>query len=650
MMMYSLKMRASQSKSGSSQHISGAERIINENEINLNVEAFISRAMNHSKGQPDFINLKIEAVTQDEIQYVDALPVKTVEVLNAETGQEIILKYLEQIGITNGSAIMKMFSQTYNMRGAMLLDVDTLERLEPNHERGLRATYMDAVHNSANKVEDTKNHFAEAIVLASKVINAPNIIGEICVSDDPNYVTGYVAALSIGYVRITKLKDMGSPDGGRIFLYRGDHDKVKDCINYLEHQKVLVRNVPNNPATQNKNAETKNIVTNCSIVDKNNFLMETINNLKQNNLYRTMNVIESAQDSHVAIDGHDFIMMASNNYLGLTADSRIKVAAMDAIERYGTGSGGSRLTTGNFTLHKELEDDLSKFKHTERAILFNTGYMANVGTISALGRSGTVIFSDELNHASIIDGCRLSRAQVVIYRHNDMKDLENNIKKIAPSNGLIVTDAVFSMDGDIANLPAIMELTKKYNLLVMVDEAHSTGVIGGTGHGIVEHFGLKSNPDVLMGTLSKSLASEGGYVCGSQTLIDYLRNKARSFIFSTSLAPATIAAAKAALNVLNTEPERVKRLHYNIEYFCKHLNHYGINTNTESAIVPIIIGEEERALKIASELYNKGIYISAIRYPTVAKGQARLRAAIMATHTEDDLNTVAEKINRTIKP
>ena len=635
-MLYSLKMRASQSKNGNNQHISGAERILSEDDLKSNVEALINRALHHSKGQPDFINLKIEAITEDEIEYIDALPVSTIEVNNAEEGQQHIIDCLSRIGINNAADIMKKFSQTYNMRGAMLLDVDTLERLEPNRERGIRATFMDA-DNSSSNVNDGKNHFREALVLASKVVNAPGIIAEICMSDDPNYVTGYVAAPSTGYVRITKLKEPGCPDGGRIFLYRGKREDVAKCINYLENKKVLVKNVPSAP---NKTKTTKNIW---------NPLQNTIDNLKDNKLYRTMHTITSPQNSHITTDTRDFILLASNNYLGLNDDERVKNAAKSAIDEFGSGSGGSRLTTGNLILHEELERDLANFKSTDNAILFNTGYMANVGTISALCNKDSVIFSDELNHASIIDGCRLSRAKVVIYKHNDINDLERKIKSTTFANGLIVSDAVFSMDGDIANLPDIMSLARKYNLFVMIDEAHSTGVIGKSGHGIVEYFNLSDKPDILMGTLSKSLASEGGFVCGNHLLIDYLRNKARSFIFSTSLAPATLASAKAALKILNDEPERVQQLQHNVQYFCNQLKDHGICVSSESAIIPIIIGSEETALKISENLFNEGIYISAIRYPTVAKNQARLRVAIMATHTEEDLKIAAQKISLAMK-
>ena len=628
MTLYSMKMRASKQENGQSQHISGAEKILTEAELGDNAAALLSRALHHAKGRADFINLKIEATSPEEIVYIDSLPVSTLDVPTAAEGQRAILDALAKLGIKNGAAIMRQFANTYAMRGAMLLDADTLERLEPDHERGLRATYMDAEHTPARQAGDCKNHFQEAIVLASKVVSAPNIIAEICMSDDPDYVTGYVAAPSIGYMRITRLKEMGCPDGGRIFLYRGPKEEVPACIHYLEQQKVLVRNVPANPGK-------------AAAADSWQPLRDDLAARRQEQLYRTMRTIDTPQCAHVESAGHDLLMLASNSYLGLIDEPRVKAAAIDAVNRYGTGSGGSRLTTGTLPLHNALEAALASFKHTEAALLFNTGYMANVGIISALGTKGSTIFSDELNHASIIDGCHLSHARTIVYRHNDMADLEAKIQAAAPSHGLIVSDAVFSMDGDIADLPGILRLAQKYHLLSMVDEAHATGVIGATGHGIVEHFGLDTNPDILMGTMSKSLASEGGFVCGSQLLIDYLRNTARSFIFSTSLAPATLAAALAALALIRQEPQRVARLQENTRCFCDALTAHGIPTAATSAIVPIIIGDEGRAMRIAQQLYEEGIYLTAIRYPTVAKGSARLRAAIMATHTEEGLVAAA---------
>ena len=635
-MLYSIKMRASRMKKDHSEHISGAERILALDELKKNTSALLDRALSHAKGQPDFINIKIEAASAKDIIYIDALPVSTIEVADEKCGQEAIGDLLEKLDIKNIRAIMELFKQTYGMRGAMLLDVDTLERLEPNHERGIRATYMDAVHDNARTATGTKNHFQEAIVLASKVVNAPGIIAELCMSDDPDYVTGYVAAPTIGYVRITKLKPMGCPDGGRIFLYRGTKENVASCINYLEKQKVLVRNVPSSPDVE--------IKTEKQIMDPWKSIRDDLAKRHQADLYRTMQIISSPQCAHVTVDNRDMLLLASNSYLGLIDDERVKVAAKRAIDKYGVGSGGSRLTTGDLPLHEQLESDLAAFKGTEAALLFNTGYMANVGIISALGKRGSVIFSDELNHASIIDGCRLSHAQTVVYRHNDMADLAMKIKETAPSCGLIVSDGVFSMDGDIADLPSLMALARKNGLLTMIDEAHATGVIGKAGHGIVEHFGLEEIPDVLMGTLSKSLASEGGFVCGSKLLIDYLKNTARSFVFSTSLAPATLAAAGAALDILKSEPQRVAKLQQNTQIFCAALKDAGIEVASESAIVPIIIGDEGHTVRLANRLKADGIYLSAIRYPTVAKGSARLRAAIMATHTEDELIWAAKKI------
>lgn len=630
MALYSLKMRAEKS-AGKREHVSGAEKILSEEELPEHLAALLSRALHHAKGKADFVNFKVEAIAPEAVEHLPALPVSTVEVETPAEGRRVIIDALEKLGLKNGEAILAKFSETYGMRGAMLLDADTLERLEPDAERGLRATYMDAAR-TAKGASDCKNHFAEAVVLATKVVHAPHIVAEICVSDDPDYVTGYVAAPSLGYRRITKLKEAGSPDGGRIFLYRGPRDGVAETIRYLEKQCVLVSGVPDSPAGNVRPQGMEEM------------LAEQLAAKKARHLCREMHEIDSAQAAHVTVGGAEKLLLASNNYLGLVDHPRLKRAAQEAVERYGCGSGGSRLTTGTLPLHTKLEEELAAFKGTEAALLFNTGYMANVGILSALGQEGTVFFSDELNHASIIDGCRLSRAKTVVYRHSDMKDLEEKLAAHADCSGVIVSDAVFSMDGDIADLPHILELARKYHVWSMVDEAHSTGVIGGSGRGICEHFHLREKPDVLMGTLSKALASEGGYVCGSRLLIDYLKNTARSFIFSTSQSPANLAAASAALQLLQEEPGRCARLQENVRVFCAALAEHGVEARSETAIVPLIVGEESLAVKIAKDLERQGILVSAIRYPTVAKGAARLRVALAATHTEEELKSAAARI------
>ena len=630
MALYSLKMRAEKS-AGKREHVSGAEKILQEEELPEHLAALLSRALHHAKGRADFVNFKVESIAPEAVEHLPALPVSTVEVETPAEGRRVIIDALGKLGLKNGEAILAKFSETYGMRGAMLLDADTLERLEPDAERGLRATYMDA-ERTAKGASDCKNHFAEAVVLATKVVHAPHIVAEICVSDDPDYVTGYVAAPSLGYRRITKLKEAGSPDGGRIFLYRGPRDGVAETIRYLEKQCVLVSGVPDSPAGNVRPQGMEEM------------LAEELAAKKARHLCREMHEIDSAQAAHVTVGGAEKLLLASNNYLGLVGHPRLKRAAQEAVERYGCGSGGSRLTTGTLPLHTKLEEELAAFKGTEAALLFDTGYMANVGILSALGQKGTVFFSDEFNHASIIDGCRLSRAKTVVYRHSDMKDLEEKLAAHADCSGVIVSDAVFSMDGDIADLPRILELARKYHVWSMVDEAHSTGVIGKTGRGICEHFHLREKPDVLMGTLSKALASEGGYVCGSRLLIDYLKNTARSFIFSTSQSPANLAAASEALQLLQEEPGRCARLQENVRVFCAALAEHGVEARSETAIVPLIVGEESLAVKIAKDLERQGILVSAIRYPTVAKGAARLRVALAATHTEEELKSAAARI------
>ncbi len=388
--------------------------------------------------------------------------------------------------------------------------------------------------------------------------------------------------------------------------------------------------------------------------DKWQWLEAELQRLRQHNLYRTLKVLEGAQSSHVLWQGRDMLMLASNAYLDLCNNDEVKRMAAQYILSHGTGSGGSRLTTGTSDIHVQLEETLAGFKGREAAIVFNTGFAANSGIIPALCSSADdVIFSDELNHASIIDGCRQSPGRTIVYRHNDMADLEQKIKATeVRGHGLIVSDAVFSMDGDIVDLPGLVQLAEKYNLLSMLDEAHATGVIGRTGHGTEEHYNLPGCVDILMGTMSKALGAEGGYVCGSQKLIDFLRNKTRSYIFSTSLGPGTMAAALAALQVIEREPQRVHRLQENVRWFCQCLRQEGLADNipeqAATAIIPIHIGDEAQAVRVSDHLLAEGYFISAIRYPTVKRGQAILRAALMSSHTRQELAQAAGAIARAI--
>ena len=386
------------------------------------------------------------------------------------------------------------------------------------------------------------------------------------------------------------------------------------------------------------------------------FTKDVLETAKLNNTYRTLRTMETPESSHVKIhvaDAHassEQILLASNSYLDLANIPELKQAMAQAVLDWGTGSGGARLTTGNKTPHDELENELAKFKGEEAAITFNTGYMANVGTISALCGKSDIIFSDALNHASIIDGIRLSRATCVVYKHNDMIDLERAIQENATNQKmLIVTDAVFSMDGDLANLPELLRIAHTYNCLLMIDEAHATGVIGRTGRGLAEHYGCE-HADVTVGTLSKAIACEGGFVAGKKQLIEFLKNKSRSFIFTTAMSPAMAAGALRNLQFLESHPERVQQLQENVKFFCEALQREGLNVpQSPSAIIPVIIGDEAAALNASAKLLERGYVIPAIRYPTVAKGQARLRASLMATHTHEELERAAKAIAQVIK-
>lgn len=622
---FSLKMRASRG----GHHISGAEKILPESGISPHLQSLLERAMHHANGEPDFVNFKLERIPADSILHLNALPVRSLAADTPEAGLELMCGLLESLEVNHAREIVELLRKVHGMRGAVLLDADTLEHLEVDPERGVRATMMDSAESSSGAhCSPCKNHYAEAMVLAAKVANTPGIIAELCISDDPDYVTGYIASKTLGYVRISPLKRAGSPFGGRIFLYRGPREDVSGTIAFLEKQPVLVHGIPPLPQSSNPS----------DIPDSNERIRIAIRNLHERNLHRTEEVFESPASSSVTLHGRDTLMFASNDYLDLANDTRVKEAAIDAVRQFGAGTGGSRLTTGTQTIHRELEHVLAEFKETEDAITFATGFAANSGVIPALCSRSDVIFSDELNHASIIDGCRLSGAKIVVYRHNDMRDLERKIAACDPCTGLVVSDAVFSMDGDIVNLPDFLGIARRHHFFSMIDEAHATGVVGPGGHGVLSLFpGLDLRPDILMGTLSKAIGSEGGFVCASREMTDYLRNKARSYIFSTAPAPASAGAALAAIRIIMNEPERVTRLQHNVAFFLEQLHRLGIHARTESAIVPIVVGNSARALAAAKRLREEGIFVSPIRYPSVPENAARLRLTVMSSHKKSDL-------------
>ncbi|MFS0574799.1 8-amino-7-oxononanoate synthase [Sporosarcina sp. 179-K 3D1 HS] len=367
---------------------------------------------------------------------------------------------------------------------------------------------------------------------------------------------------------------------------------------------------------------------------------ETLEQLESTSLLRSMRTFATGNEAEAVIDGQRLLLFSSNNYLGLATDSRLKKKAAAAIEDFGTGAGGARLTTGNSVLHEQLEKEIADWKRTESALVFSSGYLANLGAISSISQKGDVIFSDALNHASLIDGCRLSRAQTIIYKHRDMADLESKLRAHSGTGKkLIVTDGVFSMDGTIAPLPAIVELAERYDAYVLVDDAHGSGVLGSNGEGTASHFGIQDKIDFTVGTMSKAIGAEGGFVAGSASAIIFLQNRARPFIFQTALAPATIAAAREGVRILRTEPDRREALLQNVQKVLFSLKDEGFQLlgSGETPILSVLVGDAARAMSFSHRLLERGIFIPAIRPPTVPLQTSRLRITFMASHTDDHL-------------
>jgi glycine C-acetyltransferase len=376
------------------------------------------------------------------------------------------------------------------------------------------------------------------------------------------------------------------------------------------------------------------------------YLSEQLNELKQKGTHFRLRVLEDEQAPVCTFDGKKVINLASNNYLGLATHSKLRQAAIDATKKYGVGSGAVRTIAGTMKIHMELEEKIARFKNVEASVVFQSGFAANAGTVAAVLGKDDFIVSDELNHASIIDGARLSRATIKVFRHKDTAHAEELLKEIAdkPGHKLLITDGVFSMDGDIAPLPALCDLAEKYGAIMMVDDAHASGVLGRNGRGTIDHYKVHGRVDIQVGTLSKAIGALGGYVCGSADLIDFLYHRARPFLFSTSHPPSVAATCIAAFEVLEQEPERIEKLWENTRFWKKELGGLGFNiggVNTpasETPITPIIIGDGARTMEFSRELFKEGVMGTGIAFPTVPEGKARVRTIMTATHTRGELD------------
>ena len=375
------------------------------------------------------------------------------------------------------------------------------------------------------------------------------------------------------------------------------------------------------------------------------YLHDQLEQWKSEGTYQRLRILESASAAESRFDGKDVINLASNNYLGLTTHPKLLEAAIAAVKRYGAGSGAVRTISGTMSLHLELEERIAAFKNVEACVVFQSGFAANAGTVSAILAPDDHIISDELNHASIIDGCRLSRAKIHVFPHKDVATAESVLASLAGAGGrkLLISDGVFSMDGDIGPLPGLVAAAEKHGAIMMVDDAHASGVLGRNGRGTIDHFGLHGRVDIQVGTLSKAIGVLGGYVCGSRDLIEFLYHRARPFLFSTSHPPAVAAACLAAFDVLEQEPERIDALWANARYFKQGLASAGFNTGiSETPITPVIVGEAALAHRVSRELFEEGVLATGIGFPTVAKDKARVRTIVASTHTRADLDRALE--------
>lgn len=373
-----------------------------------------------------------------------------------------------------------------------------------------------------------------------------------------------------------------------------------------------------------------------------------VDDLRAQKLYAYFRTIRSGQDPVVRMNGAEVIMLGSNNYLGLTSHPEVKMAAQEALQTYGSGTAGSRFLNGTLAIHEELELALARFMGRESAITFSTGFQVNLGVLSSIAERSDTLVLDNLDHACIIDGARLSFGRVLKYRHNDMESLEERLRSIGPDNGaMIVVDGVFSMEGDLANLKAVSDLKKKFGVRLMVDDAHGVGVMGAHGRGTAEHFGIEDEADLVMGTFSKALAGVGGFVVGDAKIIDYIKHKARTMIFSAAPPPASVASVLKAIEIIEREPERRERLWENTRYLMNEFKTLGFDIGeTESPIIPLLVGEDRVAFEFTMKLQEAGVFVNPVVSPAVPEGRAMIRTSLMATHTRDHLDRALEAISK----
>jgi glycine C-acetyltransferase len=384
------------------------------------------------------------------------------------------------------------------------------------------------------------------------------------------------------------------------------------------------------------------------------YLTDQINDLKAKGTHFNLRVLEDEQAPECTFDGKKVINLASNNYLGLTTHPKLREAALEATRKYGVGSGAVRTIAGTMKIHMELEEKIARFKNVEACVVFQSGFAANAGTVSAVLGKDDFIISDQLNHASIIDGARLSRAKILVFNHKDLAHAEEQLASIKdqPGRKLLISDGVFSMDGDIGPLPGLCDLAEKYGAIMMVDDAHASGVLGRAGRGTIDHFSVHGRVDIQVGTLSKAIGALGGYVCGTRDLIDYLYHRARPFLFSTSHPPSVAATCIAAFDVLQNEPQRIESLWENTRFWKKELGLLGFDIGgkttpaSETPITPIIIGDGARTMEFSRELFKEGVLGTGIAFPTVPEGKARIRTIMTATHTAEELERALEVLKK----
>lgn len=635
---WSVRMRATGIIDGEPYHVSGAESLVSPDMIGQTLTGLIHRALSlgHTV-EARQVRLSLDQLGADPA-VIPALPADINECIDIDSAHHHFLDVLSRF-VPNPEQVMRILTAGPTMRGAAMVEVGSGRRLETDPLRGVRVTrFGDLTESAPGTSLAHKRHHHEAVLLASKVAAAPGVLAELCISDDPHYTRGYVCADGV-YTTVTNVKADGDPNGGRVILVDTSYADPAMITDWLENHPVLIGPATHSPSTH----------TTASWHDH---IRSRLDSWRASGLERHPRTFSSSQVPDAVTTDGPALLFSSSDYLGMSTEPAVQEAMINVVSELGCSSGGSRLTTGTSVAHHHAEHEIATWLGYPQAVLMASGYQANVTTMQLVAGPDVTVVSDADNHASLIDGCRLARARTVVVPHADLDAIDHALDHVTTERAIVLTEGVYSMGGDVAPIADLVRIARRHGALTIVDDAHGIGTVGPTGRGVTEGLPQELRPDVLLGTASKALGVEGGFVCVYETLATLIRNCARGYVFSSAPSPAVVAAVAASVHQLRTDVSPVQRLQTTVARARRALFGAGLipapTANDLGPIIRVPVGPEDRAVAAQEELARRGLMVVAVRYPAVAKGDAILRICLTARHTDEHIRILVASLSEVL--